>query len=303
MENKQKIVDELSNVTDVVKIDEPLKKHTSFKIGGNAAVWVEPTSYSQLQNIINICKKYNVDYYIIGNGSNLLISDTGFDGIIISIYKNLSNIKVEGTKIIAQAGALLSKIATTASANGLSGFEFAHGIPGTLGGAVTMNAGAYDGEIKNVLSSVIVHTIEGEIKTLNSSELELGYRTSNIVKNGYIVLEATIDLEIKENTAITDKMKDFSNRRKEKQPLNYPSAGSTFKRPEGNFAGKLIMDSGLSGFTIGGAQVSSKHCGFVINIGDATAQDVIDLIEHVKKTVNDKYQVELEPEIKFVGDF
>ncbi|OOB80408.1 MAG: UDP-N-acetylenolpyruvoylglucosamine reductase [Epulopiscium sp. Nuni2H_MBin003] len=301
MENRSELVTLMLEHVSDVKLDEPLSKHTSFRIGGNAQIFVSPTSFEALQAIVNICLQHNVLYYILGNGSNVLVSDKGFDGVIISVYKNLSSISVNGNKITAQAGALLSKIAKQAEEASLGGFEFAHGIPGTLGGAVTMNAGAYDGEMKDVLESVVVLTLDGEIKSLPAAELELGYRTSIIPSEKYIVLEATISLATKPQNEITEKMKDFANRRREKQPLNYPSAGSTFKRPTGHFAGKLIMDSGFAGYTVGGAQVSSKHCGFVINAGNATCEDVLNLIEQVQQKVLQDYQVQLETEIKLIG--
>ncbi|OOB78839.1 MAG: UDP-N-acetylenolpyruvoylglucosamine reductase [Epulopiscium sp. Nele67-Bin002] len=301
MDNKIDLINLILEHTTDVKVDEPLSKHTSFRIGGEAQIFVTPTSIESLQAIIDICLKNNVEYYVLGNGSNVLVSDKGFDGVIVSIYKNLSDIIVSENKITAQAGALLSKIAKQAEEASLGGFEFAHGIPGTLGGAITMNAGAYDGEIKDVLESVVVLTIDGQIKKLLAAELELGYRTSKIPDEKYIVLEATISLTNKPQSEISEKMKDFASRRRDKQPLNYPSAGSTFKRPPGHFAGKLIMDSGFAGYTVGGAQVSSKHCGFVINVGNATCEDVLNLIEQVQKKVWQDYQVQLQPEIKLIG--
>ncbi|MEG1829508.1 MAG: UDP-N-acetylmuramate dehydrogenase, partial [Cellulosilyticaceae bacterium] len=245
-----------------IKENEPMKSHTSFKIGGVADVFVSPTTKLQLVDAIRICKENQVPYYIIGNGSNLLVSDKGFRGVIIEVSKNLSEMRREGNMIIAEAGALLARIAKTAESADLTGFEFAHGIPGTLGGAVTMNAGAYDGEMKNVILQAEIIDQQGQIQTFTKDQLELGYRTSIIQKKGYIVLEAVIALQPGNKEEITAKMKDLAGRRKDKQPLEYPSAGSTFKRPVGHFAGKLIMDSDLSGYEVGGAQVSEKHCGF-----------------------------------------
>ncbi|MEG0151962.1 MAG: UDP-N-acetylmuramate dehydrogenase [Cellulosilyticaceae bacterium] len=285
-----------------IKENEPMKSHTSFKIGGVADVFVSPTTKLQLVDAIRICKENQVPYYIIGNGSNLLVSDKGFRGVIIEVSKNLSEMRREGNMIIAEAGALLARIAKTAESADLTGFEFAHGIPGTLGGAVTMNAGAYDGEMKNVILQAEIIDQQGQIQTFTKDQLELGYRTSIIQKKGYIVLEAVIALQPGNKEEITAKMKDLAGRRKDKQPLEYPSAGSTFKRPVGHFAGKLIMDSDLSGYEVGGAQVSEKHCGFVINKGDATFEDVMQLIEHVQKVVKERFNVELEAEVRIIGE-
>ncbi|ONI38616.1 UDP-N-acetylenolpyruvoylglucosamine reductase [Candidatus Epulonipiscium fishelsonii] len=303
MDNKQLIFNMLQNFLqeDQIKVNEPISKHTTFKIGGKASFWVTPQNFEQLSNIIKLCNNMEVDYYMFGNGSNLLAKDEGYEGIIIQIFNNLNKINLEGNTITSQAGILLSKVAKIAEQNSLSGFEFAYGIPGTLGGAVVMNAGAYDGEIKNVIKSAKVMDRQGNIFVLSKEELELGYRTSIISKKGYIVLEATLQLQNGNKEEIASKMKDFMQRRRDKQPLEYPSAGSTFKRPEGYFAGKLIMDSGLRGFSVGGAQVSQKHCGFVINVGEATYKDVIDLVTHVKTVVKDKYKIDLELEVKIIG--
>ena len=240
---------------------------------------------------------------MLGNGSNLLVSDSGYRGVIIQMDRNMGDIELKGTEIRACAGALLSSVAAAARKASLTGFEFAGGIPGTLGGAVVMNAGAYGGEMKDVLREVTVMTKEGDIRVIPSDRLELGYRTSIIKKAGYLVLEAVISLEKGDPQAIQEKTKELASKRTEKQPLDYPSAGSTFKRPEGYFAGKLIMDSGLRGFRVGGAQVSEKHCGFVINTGGATAKDVKELMDHVIRTVKEKYNITLEPEVKFLGEF
>lgn len=244
-----------------------------------------------------------VPYYIVGNGSNLLVSDKGYEGVIIQIYKQMNQVKVEGAQIHAQAGALLSMIAKRALDAELTGFEFAAGIPGTLGGACVMNAGAYGGEMKDVLKSVTVLTDKGEVKTLAKEELELGYRTSVIAKKGYIVLEAVLELQKGEKEKIQAVMDDLKERRVTKQPLEYPSAGSTFKRPEGYFAGKLIQDAGLRGFQVGGAQVSEKHCGFVINKDQATASDVMNLMNQVSDKVYEEFGVRLQPEVKRLGEF
>ena len=283
---------------DMIFRDEPMKNYTTFRIGGKADLLVKPKTYQQIAEIITLCKKYEVPYYVLGNGSNLLVSDEGYRGVIIHVYNQLADIKVEGNRIIAGAGAILSKVATVAMENSLTGLEFAHGIPGTLGGAVVMNAGAYNGEMKNVLISCEVMDEEGKVITLSKDELQLGYRTSIIQNKNYIVLRATMQLEKGEKENIKAYMKELMLRRKEKQPLDKPSAGSTFKRPEGYFAGKLIMDSGLKGYQIGGAKVSEKHCGFVINTGNATCQDVVDLIRHIQKEVKRQFNVELKTEVK-----
>lgn len=285
---------------NIIFENEQMKNYTTFKIGGNVDVMIKPTSYEEVSEAIKLCRAHKIPYYILGNGSNLLVADEGYRGVVIQIYNQLANVQVEENMIKAQAGALLSKIAHKAMENSLTGLEFAHGIPGTLGGAVVMNAGAYDGEMKNVLVSCDVLDEEGNIVTLTNEALELGYRTSIIQKKHYIVLGATMVLKQGNQEAIKDYMKELMGRRKDKQPLDKPSAGSTFKRPEGHFAGKLIMDSGLRGYQIGGAMVSEKHCGFVVNAGGATCKDVEQLIEHVQKVVYEKFNVQLEAEVKFL---
>ena len=286
-----------------VHTDEPMSRHTTFRIGGNADYFVKPGNADEVAAVIVVCREYNIPYFILGNGSNLLVGDGGYRGAVIQIYRNMSSVTVEGNEITAQAGALLSAVAAAAKNASLTGFEFAGGIPGTIGGAVVMNAGAYGGEMKDVLTEVTVMNAEGDIFTLPTEELELGYRTSIIKTAGYIVLEAKIRLKEGNPEVIRETMKDLTIRRTTKQPLEYPSAGSTFKRPEGYFAGKLIMDSGLAGYQVGGAQVSEKHCGFVINAGDATARDVRTLMDNVRDIVYKKYGVTLEPEVKFLGEF
>ena len=282
---------------------EAMSRHTTFKIGGPADYFLMPDKGTDVGRIVKICKESGIPYFILGNGSNLLVGDGGYRGAVIQIYKNMSSVTVEGTEIIAQAGALLSSVAAAAKNASLTGFEFAGGIPGTMGGAVVMNAGAYGGEMKDVLTEVTVMDDEGEIITLPADKLELGYRTSIIKTAGYIVLEAKLQLKEGDPEVIRETMKDLTIRRTTKQPLEYPSAGSTFKRPEGYFAGKLIMDSGLAGYQVGGAQVSEKLCGFVINAGGATARDVRTLMDDVRDVVYKKYGVTLEPEVKFLGDF
>lgn len=282
---------------------EAMSRHTTFKIGGPADYFLMPDKDTDVGRIVKICKESAIPYFILGNGSNLLVGDGGYRGAVIQIYKNMSVVTVEGTEITVQAGALLSSVAAAAKNAALTGFEFAGGIPGTMGGAVVMNAGAYGGEMKDVLTEVTVMDEEGEIVTLPADKLELGYRTSIIKTAGYIVLEAKLQLKEGNPEVIRETMKDLTIRRTTKQPLEYPSAGSTFKRPEGYFAGKLIMDSGLAGYQVGGAQVSEKHCGFVINAGGATARDVRTLMDNVRDIVYKKYGVTLEPEVKFLGDF
>lgn len=286
-----------------VLFEEPMKSHTTFRIGGPAEVFIMPKSIKQVQMAVKICQEEQIPYFILGNGSNLLVSDRGYRGVIIQMDRNMGEIQLEGTEIQAAAGALLSSIAVAARRESLTGFEFAGGIPGTLGGAVVMNAGAYGGEIKDVLKEVTVMDGDGKIFTLPASELEMGYRTSIIKTAGYLVLSARITLSRGKEEDIKARTRELSEMRTQKQPLDYPSAGSTFKRPEGYFAGKLIMDSGLRGYSVGGAMVSEKHCGFVINKGNATAEDVVSLMKHVTEVVQEKYGVTLEPEVKFLGEF
>ena len=280
-----------------------MSQHTTFRIGGPADVFVMPENYEQIREVLRLCKEEKLPFFVLGNGSNLLVSDSGYRGVIIQMDRNMEEIRLDGEEIHACAGALLSSVAVAARNASLTGFEFAGGIPGTIGGAAVMNAGAYGGELKDVLKEVTVMTREGEILTIPAEKMEMGYRTSIIKTAGYLVLEAVISLKKGDEEAIRATMKDLSERRTEKQPLDYPSAGSTFKRPEGYFAGKLIMDSGLRGYRVGGAQVSEKHCGFVINAGGATAEDVRSLMDHVIRVVREKYGVTLEPEVKFLGDF
>ena len=301
----QKVIEKFWNLLgkDRVLVDEPMKRHTTFRIGGPADFFLLPSTVDEVRGILEICREEELPYFILGNGSNLLVSDKGYRGVIIQLYRNFSNISVEGNEICASSGALLSQIAAAARNASLTGFEFAGGIPGTLGGAVFMNAGAYGGELKDVLKEAVVMTEQGEILTLPVEKLDMGYRTSRIKKAGYLVLEARLVLEQGDMDKIRDITKDLTEKRVSKQPLKYPSAGSTFKRPEGYFAGKLIMDAGLRGYQVGDAQVSEKHCGFVINKGNATAADVLTLIENVREKVQEQFGVTLEPEVKFLGDF
>lgn len=277
--------------------------HTTFRVGGPADYFVMPESSGEVQQVISLCREEKMPYYVIGNGSNLLVSDEGYRGVILQIYRTMSRIEAEGTLIRAQAGALLSAIAAKAYENSLTGFEFAVGIPGTIGGASVMNAGAYGGEMKDVIRSVTVLDQDGKIRKIEREDLEMGYRTSIISKEGYITLEAEIELSEGKPEEIKALMDDLRTRRVTKQPLEYPSAGSTFKRPEGYFAGKLIQDTGLAGFQVGGAQVSEKHCGFVINKENATAADIDSLMRQVSEKVKEKFGVTLEPEVKRLGVF
>lgn len=283
--------------------DEPMKKHTTFRVGGPADYFICAESVQEVQDVVALCKKEAVPYYIMGNGSNLLVGDKGYRGVILQIAKAMNTINIEGTTIRAQAGALLSRIGHKALEAGLTGFEFAAGIPGTLGGAVVMNAGAYGGEMKDVLADVTVLNQEGQVEVLSNEQLALGYRTSIIAEKGYVVLDATLQLKEGDRAAIKQRMDELREQRTAKQPLEYPSAGSTFKRPEGYFAGKLIQDAKLRGFQVGGAQVSEKHCGFVINRGDATAADIVELMEQVTDKVQQIFGVTLEPEVKKLGEF
>lgn len=302
---KKEFYDALIQQTEEKNVltDEPLKNHVTFRVGGAADYFVSPESAEEVQKIILLCKEAGMPYYILGNGSNLLVSDQGYRGVIIQIYKSMSEISVKGEFVTAQAGALLSAIAAKAAGESLAGFEFASGIPGTIGGAAVMNAGAYGGEMKDVLEQVTVLTKEGELLTIPREELNMGYRTSKVAKNQYIVLEVVIHLAHGEQEKIREKMNELKEKRTTKQPLEYPSAGSTFKRPEGYFAGKLIEEAGLRGFQVGGAQVSEKHCGFVINKDNATASEVRELIRQVSERVKANSGVTLEPEVKMLGEF
>lgn len=302
---KEEIINQLYNIVgeNSVLIEEPMKLHTTFQVGGPADFFITPHTIDEVKKCLISLQKYKIPYYILGNGSNVLVSDNGYRGAIIQLFKQMDEIQQEGCILRVQAGALLSKIAAKAWEAGLTGFEFAAGIPGTIGGAVVMNAGAYGGEMKQVIETVTVMDKAGPVFELNKEELDFGYRKSLIGQKEYIVLEATIRLLPGEKETIRKRMEELKNLRIQKQPLEYGSAGSTFKRPEGYFAGKLIMDAGLSGYHIGGAQVSEKHCGFVINKGNATAEDIIRLIHYIQTTVKEKFDVSLETEVKMLGDF
>ena len=287
--------------TENILYMEPMSKHTTFCVGGNADCFIKITDKGQLSPLLRYLNLVEIPYFIMGNGSNLLVSDQGYPGIIMQL--SMTEIKVEDCRLYACAGALLSKVAKTACEYGLTGLEFAAGIPGTVGGGVVMNAGAYDGEMKMVIESVTVLDREGNELNLNNETMEFGYRTSVIKNNPFIVTECCFLLKEGDQNVISAKMEDFQKRRKEKQPLEYPSAGSTFKRPDGYYAGKLIMDAGLQGTKIGGAQVSLKHSGFIINTGDATADDISRLISYVQEEVYNQFSVRLETEVIFLGNF
>ena len=284
-----------------IMIDEDMKNHIYFKVGGPADILLTPTSIDQLSETVKVCNENNIPYYVIGNGSNLLVKDGGIRGVVIALTK-LDKIQSKGNLIKAEAGVLLKDVSERAVENSLTGFEFACGIPGSVGGAVFMNAGAYDGEIKNVILEAEVLDSDGNIIILNRDELDLGYRTSKVMKENFIVLSAIFQLELGDKEKIQDRVNELTRKREEKQPLEYPSAGSTFKRPEGYFAGKLIQDAGLKGYSIGGAAVSEKHSGFVINKGGATAKDILNLIEHIQNEVKKQFGVDLHPEVRILGE-
>lgn len=282
---------------------EPMSQHTTFHVGGNADCFIKMTDSNSLPTLLGYLNRVELPYFIMGNGSNLLVSDQGYAGIIIQFAEGFSDIRVEGCRLYAKAGAAMSEVSKAACENELSGLEFAAGIPGTVGGGVVMNAGAYDGEIKQVVESVTVLDYEGNKLELSNDTMEFGYRTSAIKYNPFIVTECCFLLKKGDKSAISSKMEDFQTRRKVKQPLEYPSAGSTFKRPEGYYAGKLITDAGLRGARVGGAQVSEKHSGFIINADNATASDISRLIAHVQEEVYNQFSVRLETEVIYLGNF
>lgn len=286
-----------------IYVNEKMEKHTTFRIGGPADYFVMPSDVTDVKAVIELCEQEKVPYYVVGNGSNLLVGDKGFRGVIIQIAGNMNQLQADGEVITAQAGCSLAQIAGKALDEELAGFEFAAGIPGTLGGAVRMNAGAYGGEIKDVLESAVVLTREGKVMELSVNEMEFGYRTSIIERTGWTILGGKIRLHKGKREEIKAVMDDLREKRVSKQPLEYPSAGSTFKRPKGYFAGKLIQDAGLRGFRVGGACVSEKHSGFVINIDHATADDVVSLMEQVDEKVRAQFGVGLEPEVRRIGEF
>lgn len=285
-----------------VLVREPMSRHTTFRTGGPADLLVQPKA-EQIAPILEVCRNEEIPWTVIGNGSNLLVGDGGIRGVVLEIGKQMSDIVIEGTMITAGAGAMLSSIASRAAAAELTGMEFASGIPGSLGGAVVMNAGAYGGEMKDILQKVTVLTPDGTVQILSVEELELSYRHSIIPEKGYLVVSAILKLQQGNADEIQSIMDDLKEKRVSKQPLEYPSAGSTFKRPEGYFAGKLIQDAGLRGFRVGGAQVSEKHCGFIINRDQATSTDICQLMQQVSEIVYEKFGVRLEPEVKKIGEF
>ncbi len=300
----KKAIEELRGVlgSSAVRLEEPMKAHTSFRIGGPAELFLTPENAGQLAETILILRQHEIPVFILGNGSNLLVRDKGIRGAVIQLSGRMSALETDGTALYAEGGALLSAAAAKAAEAGLTGLEFASGIPGSIGGAVIMNAGAYGGEMKDVLESVDVLTRDLRRETLPVEQLGLSYRHSSLAERGDIVLGARFRLERGEPQAIQARMAELAEQRREKQPLQYPSAGSTFKRPEGYFAGKLIQDAGLKGKTIGGAQVSEKHAGFLINTGNATAGEMLELIAFCQRTVEEKFGVRLETEVKIVGE-
>ncbi len=282
-------------------LQEPMAGHTTFRIGGPADCFLELENEEQLKKVRKYLELAGVPFFVLGNGSNLLVNDSGYKGVILQIGRKMSDIAVQGCRIVAKAGATLAQVAHAALVHGLTGLEFAAGIPGTVGGGVVMNAGAYGGEMCQVTEQVNVVSREGEIMELDNDTMEFGYRTSVIKHSPFTVTEVTFRLEPGDRDVIKSKMDELAERRREKQPLEYPSAGSTFKRPEGHFAGQLIMEAGFRGFQIGGARVSDKHCGFVINAGGASAQDVRAVIAEIQTRVKERFRVELEPEVVFLG--
>jgi len=298
-------IDRLNEIvkTGSVAVDEPMREHCSFKTGGNADYFVCPDSFEELTEVIKAAKEENIEYMLIGNGSNLLVSDKGISGVVIQLGPLMAEIRGKNGEYIIDAGALLSSAAAKICEDGYTGFEFASGIPGSMGGALVMNAGAYGGEMKDVIKWVKVLDENLEIKTLSCEEMDFGYRRSIVSEKGYIILQGCVSLEKGDKEEIKRYSAELNGRRRDKQPLNFPSAGSTFKRPEGYFAGKLIEDSGLKGYTVGGACVSEKHAGFVINKGGATTEDILSVINHCRKTVFEKYGIMLETEVKIIGEF
>lgn len=302
---KQEIIERLGKVIpeERVRLKESMAQHTTFKVGGPASVFVELQSQKEAQDVVLLLNEMGEDYYLIGNGSNLLVSDAGYSGIILHFGKEYSQIQVEGTTVVCEAAATLAQIAREALHNSLSGFAFAAGIPGSIGGAIVMNAGAYGGEMKQVVKKVVLLDKTGEIVEKTCEEMRFGYRHSILKEEKYIVLCVELELAYGNQETIREEMEQLAEKRREKQPLEYPSAGSTFKRPEGYFAGKLIQDAGLRGYQVGGAQVSEKHCGFVINKDKATAADIFHLIKNVQTEVEKQFQVMLEPEVIMLGEF
>lgn len=294
--------EKLLSVTDNVLFDEDMKKHTSFRIGGRADAFVSASGTLEIEKLRCICDETDTPYMILGNGSNVLVSDKGIRGVVIHIGADMAKCRIDGCEVYADAGILMSSLSKKLLEASLTGFEFASGIPGTLGGGIFMNAGAYGGELKDIIENVTFIAPDGMIRTETAEKLDMSYRHSMFSDGGYIIISCKLRLKKGNYDEIKARMQDYNSRRAEKQPLNLPSAGSTFKRPDGYFAGKLIQDAGLMGFSIGGAQVSEKHAGFVVNTGSATAADVTALIEHVQNTVEERFGVRLEPEVRFIGE-
>lgn len=282
---------------------EPMSKYTTFRVGGETECILVVQNEDELARLIPYLNRIEQEYFILGNGSNLLVGDKGYRGMVVKFGEEMEQIQVEGTRVTVKAGAFLSKVAMTAKQHSLTGLEFAAGIPGSIGGGIVMNAGAYEGEMKQVVESVRVMDRDGQILTLDNDTMEFGYRTSIIKNRPFIVVEVVLQLAVGDQEKIAAKMEELAVLRRSKQPLEYASAGSTFKRPEGYYAGKLIMDAGMRGYRIGGAQVSDKHCGFIVNTGKATAADIKEVIEEVQERVKERFHVMLEPEIVFLGDF
>ncbi len=292
-----------SKLNCIVRYDEPLKNHTTFKIGGNCIALIEPREVSDIVETIKICRENSIKFFVIGNGSNLLVPDEGYNGVIIKLKSEFSTIQVDGEYLIVNSGAKLSEVYTVAYENSLTGFEFASGIPGTIGGAIYMNAGAYGGEMKDIVESVQVLDLDNfELRELKNEELEFSYRKSIIQRKNYIVTTIKLKLQKGNKEEINAVYEDLRERRNSKQPLNFGSAGSTFKRPEGHFASKLIEDAGLKGYHINDAWVSEKHSGFVVNKGNASYKEVMKLIEYVQKVVFEKFGVKLETEVRILKD-
>ena len=291
----------LKSIDDNVLFDEPMKAHTTFKIGGNATAFINISSQECLIALMDFCKSENITYYIVGNGSNLLVSDDGIDGVVICLGRKFANIEVDGTKIIAQSGALLPKISAVAAENSLTGLEFASGIPASLGGAIYMNAGAYGGEMKDVVKEIEYIDENSQFKTISVTDETFSYRHSVFTNTNSVILKATFELKRSNQEEIKNTVSNLNKKRREKQPLEMPSAGSAFKRPDGYFAAALIEQAGLKGKTVGGAMVSDKHSGFIVNTGNATAEDVCRLVKHIREVIYDKFKVLLEPEIKIIG--
>ncbi|PFO84027.1 MULTISPECIES: UDP-N-acetylmuramate dehydrogenase [Bacillus cereus group] len=301
--NMQEVYKHLNEILpeERVKQDEMLKKHTHIKVGGKADVFVAPTTYDEIQKVVKYANEHNIPVTFLGNGSNVIIKDGGIRGITVSLI-HITDVTVTGTSIVAQCGAAIIDVSRIALDHCLTGLEFACGIPGSVGGALYMNAGAYGGEVACVLTEAIVMTGDGELRTLTKDDFEFGYRKSTFANNHYIILEAKFELAEGVREEIKEKMDDLTFKRESKQPLEYPSCGSVFKRPPNNFAGKLIQESGLQGKRIGGVEVSVKHAGFMVNVDNGTAQDYIDLIHFVQKTVEEKFGVKLEREVRIIGE-